>query len=168
MMSVEMRAVAGAIVVALALVAATDRAAAQATPFSYSGTLDFVAPAGATDLGLAFGDAFTVMALLHPSLLGGLGQETIALDVPGHSFDLAIGNGALMFDETADNAFGSGFPQALFDDGLLAGFDFVTDPLGIDGSLYQVRLMESDLEITSGLLATPEVVVTGSFAMSPE
>jgi len=167
-MSVGMRTVAGAIVVALAPAAATDRAAAQAVPFSYTGTLDFVAPAGAIDLDLAFGDAFTVMALLDPSLLGGLGQETIALDVPAHSFDLAIGDGALVFDETADSAFGSGFPQALFDDGLLAGFDFVTDPLGIDGALYQVRLMEGDLEITSGLLATPEVVVTGSFAMSPE
>jgi hypothetical protein len=167
-MSVAMRAVAGAFVVVLAVAAASDRAAAQAAPFSYTGTLDFVDPAATTDLGLAFGDAFTVMALLDPSLLGGFGQETIALDVPAHGFDLAIGNGALVFDETADSAFGSGFPQALFDDGLLAGFDFVTDPLGVGGSLYQVRLMESDLEITSGLLATPEVVVTGSFAVSPE
>ena len=167
-MPLVVRTVAGAIVIALAVAAATDRAAAQAAPFSYTGTLDFVDPAGATDLGLAFGDAFTVMALLDPSLLGGFGQETIALDVPGHSFDLAIGNGALMFDETADSAFGSGFPQALFEDGLLAGFDFVTDPLSVSGSLYQVNLLEDELEITSGLLANPSVVVTGSLAMSPD
>lgn len=167
-MPVVMRTVAGALVVALAPAAAPGPAGAQAVPFSYTGTLDFVAPAGAVDLGLAFGDAFTVLALLDPSLLGGLGQETIALDQPGHSFDLAIGNGALVFDATADSAFGSGFPQALFDDGLLAGFDFVTDPLSIGGSLYQVHLMEGDLEITSGLLATPSVVVTGSLAISPD
>jgi hypothetical protein len=167
-MSVGVRAVAGALIAVLAVATVSNRAAAQAAPFSYTGTLDFVDPAGATDLGLAFGDAFTVMALLDPSLLGGFGQETIALDVPAHSFDLAIGNGALVFDETADTAFGSGFPQALFDDGFLAGFDFVTDPLGVGGSLYQVRLMEDELEITSGLLANPSVVVSGSFAISPD
>jgi hypothetical protein len=167
-MPVGMRAVAGAVVVALAVAAASDRAAAQAAPFNYTGTLDFVAPAGATDLGLAFGDAFTVMALLDPALLGGLGQETIALDLPGHGFALHIGDGALLFDETADTEFGAGFPQALFDDGRLAGFDFVAAPLRVDGSFYQVRLLENDLEITGGLLADPNVVVTGSFAVSPE
>ena len=168
MMACVGRTVAGAIVVALAVAAPTDRAAAQAAPFSYTGTLEFVDPAGAVDLDLAFGDAFTVMALLDPSLLAGLGQETVALDVPGHGFDLAIGNGALVFDETADNAFGSGFPQALFDDGLLAGFDFVTEPLSVGDSLYQVHLMENELEITSDLLADPSVVVSGSFAISPD
>jgi hypothetical protein len=162
------RTVAGAIVVALTVAAATTRATAQTAPFNYIGTLDFVDPALAINLDLAFGDAFTVMALLDPSLLGGFGQETIALDVPGHGFDLTIGNGALVFDETADNAFGSGFPQALFDDGILAGFDFVTDPLSVSGSLYQVHLMEDELEITSGLLADPSVVVSGSFAISPD
>ena len=167
-MPVVMRTVAGALVVALAPAAAPGPAGAQAVPFSYTGTLDFVAPAGAVDLGLAFGDAFTVLALLDPSLLGGLGQETIALDVPGHGFALDIGNGALVFDQTADTEFGAGFPQALFDDGRLAGFDFVAAPLSVEGSFYQVRLLENELEITSGLLADPNVVVTGSFAVSPE
>ena len=166
-MLVVMRAFAGAMAVALTP-AATDRAAAQTVPLNYTGTLDFVDPASASDLGLAFGDAFTVMALLDPSLLGGLGQETIALDLADHGFDLDIGNGALAFDETADNAFGSGFPQALFDDGLLAGFDFVADPISVNGSFYQVRLMEDDLEITTGLVEVPSVVVTGSIAVSPD
>ena len=167
-MPVVLRAAAGAFIVALALATASDRAAAQAAPFNYTGTLDFVDPVGAADLGLAFGDAFTVLALLDPALLGGLGQETIALDVPGHGFDLDIGNGALAFDEEDDQEFGAGFPQALFDDGLLAGFDFVTDPLGIGGSFYQVHLMEGDLEIATSLVQTPSVVVTGSLAISPD
>ena len=167
-MPVVARAVAGAIAVALIAAASADRVAAQAVSLSYTGTLDFVDPAGATDLGLAFGDAFTVMALLDPALLGGLGQETIALDVPGHGFDLAIGDGALAFDATADSAFGAGFPQALFDDGLLAGFDFSSSPFSVGGALYQVRLMEGDLEITAGLVEAQSVVVTGSLPVSPD
>jgi len=166
-MPVAARALAGALAVAL-MAAASDRAAAQAVPLSYTGTLDFVDPAGATDLDLVFGDAFTVMALLDPSLLGGFGPEAIALDVPGHGFDLAIGNGALAFDETDDALAGAGFPQALFDDGLLAGFDFSSNPFGAGGAPYQVRLLEDSLEITTGLMDTPSVVVTGSLAVSPD
>jgi hypothetical protein len=166
-MPVAMRVVAGAIAVALTA-AVAERAAAQAVPSSYTGTLDFVDPASAPDLGLVFGDAFTVMALLDPSLLGGFGPETIALDLPGHGFDLAIGDGALAFDQTADSAAGSGFPQALFDDGLLAGFDFSSSPFRAGGALYQVTLFEDGLEIATGLVETPEVVVTGSFAVSPD
>jgi hypothetical protein len=122
-----------------------------------------------TDPGLMDGDPFSIMALINEAFLNaliGVGPESIALDVAGTSFDVAIANGAIALDET--NA-ATGFPPlALFDNGFFVGFDFFTDPIDISGNPFEFSVFEDDLEIINTNTGVVDFTGTGTFEISPE
>jgi hypothetical protein len=168
----------GVAAVALIGAAPAERAAAQFVSFTMNGTLDTVVAGSplATDPGLALGDPFGVMALIDESFLNalvGVGPESVPLDTGGNSFLLDIANGAITLDQTAPPALAP--TQALFDNGLFIGFDFLTDPILIltdpiliGGNSFQVSLFENQLQIVNDL---GEVEVEGfgtSIEISPE
>jgi hypothetical protein len=167
------RILAGMIAAAL-IGAASERAGAQLVSFTLNGTIDVLEATSplATDIGLALGDPFTALALIDESFLSaltGVGPESIALDAgAGISFDLDISNGLLLFDETDDSAFGSGFPTALFDNGGFVGFEFISNSFDIAGTSFEASLFEDDLELANLDLGRVDATGTGTFEVSPD
>lgn len=108
------------------------------------GELSAVAPGSPVEtvLGLQIGDPFVVTAVYDDALLSGVGTEAVELNPavnPGSSFDRNIAD-VLIFDQTDDAEFGSGFPQLALFDGSFDGFDFVSNPFEVAGVLFGVDL----------------------------
>jgi hypothetical protein len=130
--------------VALATFAGVPAAKAVLQKFTAIGELTAVAPGSPveTTLGLQIGDPFVAMAVFDDAVLGGVGPETVELDPavnPGSGFDLNIAD-VLLFDETDDLDFGSGFPQIAFLDGSFEGFDFISNPFDVAGAPFAAGL----------------------------
>ena len=89
-----------------------------------------------TALGLRIGDPFLAVAVYDDALLSGLGSEAVELNPtvnPGSSFGLNIAD-VLLFDETDEVDFGSGFPQLEFVDGTFDRFNFISSPFDVAGA----------------------------------
>jgi hypothetical protein len=130
--------------VALATFAGGPAAWAVLQKLTAIGGFTAVAPGSPleTALGLQTGDPFVAMAVYDDALLSGIGAETVELNPavnPGSSFDLTIAE-LLIFDQTDDTDFGSGFPQIVFFDGSFDGFDFLSNPFDVAGVPVGVSL----------------------------
>jgi hypothetical protein len=82
------------------------------------------------------------VAVYDDALLSGLGSEAVELNPtvnPGSSFGLNIAD-VLLFDETDEVDFGSGFPQLEFVDGTFDRFNFISSPFDVAGAPVAVRL----------------------------
>lgn len=81
-------------------------------------------------LGLTAGDTVTGLTTFEDSLLTGTGFEFIGLGTEASGFGgtLTMNMGAVTYVESDDNFyFGDFFPELLFTDGALTGFDFIVD-----------------------------------------
>jgi hypothetical protein len=129
---------------ALAMLVAMPSAKAILQSLTATGALTAIEPGSLveTALGLQIGDPFLAVAVYDDALLSGLGSEAVELNPtvnPGSSFGLNIAD-VLLFDETDEVDFGSGFPQLEFVDGTFDRFNFISSPFDVAGAPVAVRL----------------------------
>lgn len=117
----------------------------------FSGTIDF-ADSG-NNLGLAVGDTVTGSTTYDDLLLTGMGPESIGLGVDGNGFGgtLTMNMGTTTFTESDDTNFSDGsfldpaiFPELLFSNGALIGFDFLVFNKPTVGDEFSVLYAELD------------------------
>ena len=119
--------------------------------FTAVGEITSVTSSGELDADFDVGDPFFAVAIYDDALLTGLGAESITLDPTllvhsGHSFDLAIGDPAVLtFDETDDVEFGGGtFPTINFNNGSFETFSFRSE-------VFQINTVDFTAQLEGGL-----------------
>jgi hypothetical protein len=117
--------------------------------FTAVGEITSVTSGSELDSDLDVGDPFVAVAIYDDALLTGLGAESITLDPTvhsGHSFDLTIGDPAVLtFDETDDVEFGGGtFPTINFNNGIFEAFSFRSE-------VFQINTVDFTAQLERGL-----------------
>ena len=130
------------------LLACSGTAYAGLMQVDFSGTINFADPGN--NLGVAVSDTVTGWTTFDGLLLTGIGDESIGLGTDGNGYggSLTMHIGTMTFTESDDiEYYGGSFPQLLFNNGALVGFDFVTYSVPTVGDEFSV--FDADLEFFS-------------------
>lgn len=111
--------------------AGTDRAFAALVSSQITGQITYVDSTWSG--GVAIGDPVTGSVTYDSSLIPATAFFALSLD-SNSAFGIELSFGSYRFTTTDDKDYGSGLPQALFNDGILTGIDFVV-PLAEGGMI---------------------------------
>lgn len=108
---------------------------ANAIPITLTVNADVINPDIGNPYGLSDGDTITATATFDDDLIDPIGTSFIQLGSNGNAFGgtLTFVVGNLVFTETMDDGFATGFPQLTFVDGVFDNFNYQTT-IGFNGA----------------------------------
>ena len=108
---------------------------ANAIPVTLTINADVMGPDIGNPYGLSDGDTITATAMFNDDLIDPVGTSFIKFGVSGNAFGgtLTFVVGSLIFTETMDDGFATGFPQLTFVDGVFDNFNYQTTT-GVNGA----------------------------------
>lgn len=130
------------------LLACSGAASAGLMQVDFSGSITYADPGN--NLGVALNDTVTGWTIFDGLLLTGIGNESIGLGTDGNGYggSLTMHIGTITFTESDDiDYYGGHFPELLFYNGALIGFDFVAENVPTVGD--ELAAFDADLEFFS-------------------
>ena len=108
---------------------------AYAIPITLTIDAEVMNPEIGNPYGLSDGDVITATAMFDDDLIDPNGTSFIQLGIGGNAFGgtLTFVVGSLIFTETMDDGFATGFPQLTFEDGIFDNFNYQTT-IGMNGA----------------------------------